>query len=183
MKEKRNYSNNNNVRVAVVTGSSRGIGKAIAAEFANAGYSVIINARSEEELNQAAKDIIKYSKGGEKIVSMPGDVSQESICISLIERAVKQFGRIDVLVNNAGIGGKSKKIHDITERDWDEVIGINLKGAFLCTREAVKNIMRNKKVHKVKLTIIQLSIFLRYMNRHLNLSQLLMLLPKVGWRC
>jgi glucose 1-dehydrogenase len=142
MNEKRNYSNNNG-RVAVVTGSSKGIGKAIATEFANAGYSVVINARNEEELKQAAEDISKCIKHGRKVISIPGDISQEPICITLIEGAVKQFGRIDVLVNNAGIGGESKKIHELTEKDWDEVIDINLKGAFLCTREAVKNMMKN----------------------------------------
>jgi glucose 1-dehydrogenase len=143
MEEKRNYSNNNGRRVAVVTGSSKGIGKAIATEFANAGYSVVINARNEEELKQAAEDIPKYIKGGGNIVSVPGDISQEPVCISLIESTVKQFGRIDVLVNNAGIGGESKKIHELTEKDWDQVIDVNLKGAFLCTREAVKNMIRN----------------------------------------
>jgi 3-oxoacyl-[acyl-carrier protein] reductase len=137
MEEKRN-KNNHNGRVAVVTGSSKGIGKAIATEFATAGYSVVINARNEKELKQAAEDISKYISDGRKVVSIPGDISQEAVCISLIENAVKQFGRIDVLVNNAGIGGESKKINDITEKDWDEVIDINLKGAFLCTREAVK---------------------------------------------
>src|ERR671924_926188 len=137
MNEKRNYSNNNG-RVAVVTGSSKGIGKAIATEFANAGYSVVINARNEEELKQAAEDISKSIKHGRKVISIPGDISQEPVCISLIEGAVKQFGRIDVLVNNAGISGESKKIHELTEKDWDEVIDINLKGAFLCTREAEK---------------------------------------------
>src|ERR687886_81113 len=145
MQEKGNYSSNNNNerRVAVVTGSSKGIGKAIALEFANAGYSVVINARNEEELKQAAKDISNSIKDAGRIVSIPGDISQEPICISLIQSAVKQFGRIDVLVNNAGIGGESKKISEITEKDWDEVIDINLKGAFLCTREAVKNMMKD----------------------------------------
>jgi glucose 1-dehydrogenase len=76
-------------------------------------------------------------------MSIPGDVSQEDFCISMIEGAIKQFGRTDVLVNNAGIGGESRKIHDITEKEWDEVIDINLKGAFLCTREAVKNMIKN----------------------------------------
>jgi glucose 1-dehydrogenase len=142
MQEKGNSSSNNERRTVVVTGSSKGIGKAIALEFANAGYSVVINARNEEELNQAAKDISNSIKDTGRIVSIPGDISQESVCISLIESAVKQFGRIDVLVNNAGIGGESKKISEITEKDWDEVIDINLKGAFLCTREAVKNMMK-----------------------------------------
>jgi glucose 1-dehydrogenase len=142
MQEKGNYSSNNNERrVAVVTGSSKGIGKAIAMEFANAGYSVVINARNEEELNQAAEHISNSVKDRERIVSIPGDISQEPVCKSLIENAVKQFGRIDVLVNNAGIGGESKKIHELTEKDWDEVIDVNLKGAFLCTREAVKSMM------------------------------------------
>jgi glucose 1-dehydrogenase len=141
MNEERNYSNNG--RVAVVTGSSKGIGKAIAMEFAKAGYSVVINARNEEELKQAAEDISKSIKDIGKVVSIPGDISQEHVCISLIEGAVKQFGRIDVMINNAGIGGESKRIHELTEKDWDEVIDINLKGAFLCTREAVKNMLKS----------------------------------------
>jgi glucose 1-dehydrogenase len=144
MQEKSNFSSNNERRVAVVTGSSKGIGKAIALEFANAGYSVVINARNEEELKQAAKDISNSIKDAGRIVSIPGDISQEPVCISLIESAVRQFGRIDVLVNNAGIGGESKKINELTEKDWDQVIDVNLKGAFLCTREAVKNMMKDR---------------------------------------
>ena len=134
LEEKRNYNSNKSERVAVVTGSSKGIGKAIAKQFANAGYSVVINTRNEEELKRAAEDISRSIKDGGKVISIPGDVSQEDLCISMIDGAIKQFGRIDVLVNNAGIGGESKKIHDITEKDWDEVIDINLKGAF-CAQE------------------------------------------------
>ena len=108
MKEESNY-NNNDGRVAVVTGSSKGIGKAIAREFANAGYFIVLNARDEGELKQAAEDISKSIKDSRKVVFIPGDISQENVCISLVENAVKQFGRIDVLVNNAGISGESKK--------------------------------------------------------------------------
>ena len=61
----------------------------------------------------------------------------------MIDCTVKEFGRIDVLVNNAGRGGDSKKIHELTEKDWDEVIGVNLKSAFLWTIEAVKNMIKN----------------------------------------
>ena len=168
MEEKSNNTKNNNERVAIVTGSSKGIGKAIATEFANAGYSVVINARDEAELKQAADDISKSIIGSRKL-SIPGDISQEPVCISLIEGAIKQFGRIDVLVNNAGIGGEAKKIYGLTEKDWDEVIDINLKGAFLCTREL--------------LTIIQSSIFPLYMNKHPSLNLPLMLLPREGCKC
>jgi 3-oxoacyl-[acyl-carrier protein] reductase len=124
---------NNNGRVAVITGSSKGIGKAIAVEFVKAGYSVVLNARTEEELKRSAEDISKSVKDSSRVISIPGDVSQERFCISLVESAVKQFGRIDVMVNNAGISGKSKKIHELTEGEWNEVIDVNLKGTFLCT--------------------------------------------------
>ena len=156
MQEKSNFSSNNERRVAVVTGSSIGIGKAIALEFANAGYSVVINARNEEELKQAAKDISNSIEDAGRIVSIPGDISQEPVCISLIESAVKQFGRIDVLVNNAGIGGESKKIYELTEKDWDEVIDVNLKGTFLCTREAVKNMMKDGSNNNSNYSIINI---------------------------
>ena len=146
-------NNNNNkekVIVAVVTGSSRGIGKAIAVEFVKAGYSVVINARDEVELKRAAEDISKLGDDGNnnnnnKVAYVAGDISQEQTCIALIEETVQKFGRIDVLVNNAGIRGESKKIHELTSSDWDEVIDINLKGAFLCTREAVKRILNRKE--------------------------------------
>jgi glucose 1-dehydrogenase len=143
MIEVRNNSSNNG-RVAVITGSSKGIGKAIAMEFAKAGYSVVLNARTEEELKRSADDISKSIKDSNRVISIPGDISQEHVCVSLIESTVKQFGRIDVMVNNAGISGESKKIHELTEKDWDEVIDVNLKGAFLCTREVVKNMINNK---------------------------------------
>jgi NAD(P)-dependent dehydrogenase (short-subunit alcohol dehydrogenase family) len=86
--------NNKRRRVAVVTGSSKGIGKAIAMEFAKVGV-VVINARNEDELKQAANDISKSINhdDGNRILSIPGDISQERVCISLIESAVKQFGR------------------------------------------------------------------------------------------
>ena len=139
MGEKGNY--NNDGRVAVITGSSKGIGKSIAMEFARAGYSIVMNARHEQQLKQAAEEISNSIEDEEKIVSLAGDISQEHICVSLVEKAVRQFGKIDVMINNAGIGGESKKIQELTERDWDEVIDINLKGAFFCTREAEKNMV------------------------------------------
>ena len=71
-------------------------------------------------------------------------------------------------INNAGIGGESKKIHELTEKDWDEVIDVNLKGAFLCAREAIKKMMKNGSNRQGRINkIIQLSTFRLYMNRHL----------------
>jgi glucose 1-dehydrogenase len=79
----------------------------------------------------------------ERLSARLGNISHESVCISLIQSAIKQVGGIDVLVNNAGIGGESKKMHELTEQEWDEVIDVNLKGAFLCTREAVRDMIKN----------------------------------------
>src|SRR5437016_6597953 len=137
-------SNNNNGKVAVVTGSSRGIGKAIANQFVKYGYSVVLNARDEGDLKKAAEDIAKEAGNSQMVSYVPGDISEENICISLIQEAVKRFGRIDVLINNAGISGVSKKINEIESDDWDYVIDVNLKGAFLCTREALKHMIQNR---------------------------------------
>jgi glucose 1-dehydrogenase len=134
-----NPRSNKSRRVAVVTGSSKGIGKAIAIEFAIAGYNIVLNARDEHELSKAANDV-EQTLGGiqERVTYLAGDISQESACSSLIDHTMKIFGGIDVLVNNAGIGGAQKTVHDLTSDDWDYVIDVNLKGTFLCTREALK---------------------------------------------
>ena len=140
---------NNKSRVAVITGSSRGIGKAIAKEFFKSGYNLVLNSRDEQELNSAAEDILKEASAEDeendkdRISFLAGDISQEQACIALIEHAIQKFGRLDVLVNNAGIRGESKKIHEMSADEWDEVIDINLRSAFLCTREAVKQMLKN----------------------------------------
>ena len=131
-------SNNNPKRVVVVTGSSRGIGKAIAKEFAKNNYSVLLNARDEKELIETVLEIKNEISDPNQVAYLTGDISEEKICIGLIEEAINKFGRINVLVNNAGISGPSQRTNNITAKDWDYVIGVNLRGTFLCTREALK---------------------------------------------
>ncbi len=131
-------SNNNQKRVVVITGSSRGIGKAIAKEFAKNNYSILLNARDEKELIETVQEIKNEISDPSQVSYLTGDISEEKICISLIEEAINKFGRINVLVNNAGISGPSQKTNNITSKDWDYVLGVNLRGTFLCTREALK---------------------------------------------
>ena len=131
-------SNNNQKRVVVITGSSRGIGKAIAKEFATNNYSVLLNAREEKELIETVQEIKNEISDPSQVAYLTGDISEEKICISLIEEAINKFGRINVLINNAGISGPSQRTNNITSKDWDYVIGVNLRGTFLCTREALK---------------------------------------------
>ena len=131
-------SNNNQKRVVVITGSSRGIGKAIAKEFAKNNYSILLNARDEKELIETVEEIKKDIRDPNQVTYLTGDISEEKICISLIEEAINKFGKINVLVNNAGISGPSRRTNNITSKDWDYVIDVNLRGTFLCTREALK---------------------------------------------
>ncbi|MFL6329613.1 MAG: SDR family NAD(P)-dependent oxidoreductase [Nitrososphaeraceae archaeon] len=129
-------------KVAIVTGSSKGIGKAIAFAFAKSKeYStVIINSRKAKEAQQVSKEIERL---GCNSIAIEADVSKESDCIRLIEETVKHFGRIDVLVNNAGIQ-EDLPLTDINLEEWYKIIGVDLTGPFICTREAVKH-MKNQK--------------------------------------
>ena len=129
-----------NAKSAVITGSSRGIGEAIAIEFAKAGYNLIINSRDQEELSISKEEIIRAANSVD-VVTFPGDISEEEVCIGLIDTAIKEFGRVDVLVNNAGINGPEKKTPEISIKEWDEVLDINLKGCFMCSREAIKKML------------------------------------------
>jgi NAD(P)-dependent dehydrogenase (short-subunit alcohol dehydrogenase family) len=129
---------NNIGKVVVVTGSGKGIGKSIAKEFAKNGYSVVLNARDESELKEAAKEIMRETMADDNnIIFISGDVSREENCKSLIDGAISRFGGVDVLVNNAGIKGASEKITDLTISEWGEVMDINLKSTFFFTREAL----------------------------------------------
>jgi glucose 1-dehydrogenase len=127
-------------KVAVVTGSSKGIGKAIALSFAKSNeYSaVVINSRKVEEAQEVSEELKKL---GCKSIAIGADVSKESDCIRLIEETVKHFDRIDVLVNNAGIQ-EDLPLTEINLEEWYKIIGVDLTGPFICSREAVKVMKR-----------------------------------------
>src|SRR6476660_845249 len=127
-------------KVAVVTGSSKGIGKAIALSFAKSNeYSaVVINSRKAEEAQEVSEELKKL---GCKSIAIEADVSKEGECIKLIEETVKEFGRIDVLVNNAGIQD-DLPLTEINLDEWYKIIGVDLTGPFICSREAVKVMKR-----------------------------------------
>jgi len=129
-------------KVAIVTGSSKGIGKAIAIAFAKSKqYSVVVtNSRKIEEAQQVSNEIKKL---GCDSIAIAADISKESDCISLIEQTIKDFGRIDVLVNNAGIQ-EDLPLTEINLEEWYKIIGVDLTGPFICSREAVKHMKMQK---------------------------------------
>ena len=146
-----------NSKNVVVTGSSRGIGQAVAVEFAKAGYNLIINSRNAEELSASKEEIMKVANGAVEVVTFPGDISQEKVCKDLIDVAEKKFGYLDVLVNNAGINGPEKSTTDISSTEWDEVLDINLKGSFFCSRAAIKKMLSRTKKPSGSYSIINIS--------------------------
>ncbi len=128
-------------KVAVVTGASRGIGKAIAIELGKRGAKVVVNyAKSAEGANEAV-EAIKAS--GSEAVAMQADVTDSKAATALIKTAVETYGRIDILVNNAGTT-RDQVIMMMPEEDWDTVITTNLKSTFNCSKAAVKSMMRQR---------------------------------------
>lgn len=128
-------------KVAVVTGGSRGIGRAIALEFAERGASVVVNYNKSPE---AAEEVVKkiQEKGG-KAAAFQADVSDFKQAEALIKFAIETFGDLSILVNNAGIT-RDQLIMMMPETDWDAVISTNLKSTFNCSKAAVKHMMRKR---------------------------------------
>jgi len=118
-------------KVAIVTGSSDGIGKAAALIFAREGGQVVLNARGQDRL-EAARTALQAV--GKPPLVIAGNVSQAAVVERLVGEALQQFGRIDILVNNAGGGTLLRFLEEVTEEDWDLTVDSNLKSAFLCCK-------------------------------------------------
>jgi 3-oxoacyl-[acyl-carrier protein] reductase len=128
-------------KIALITGASRGIGKATAIKFSQLGAYVIINYSSSDD--EASKVLDAIEKEGIKAFALKADVSNKSEVDSMFESIIKTCGRLDILVNNAGIT-KDGLLIRMTERDWDKVIDVNLKGVYNCTKEASKIMIKNR---------------------------------------
>lgn len=119
-------------RVAIVTGAGRGLGESIARELAGEGVTVVLAGRSVDQLEQVEKLI---EADGGTAVTQPTDVTSAESVAALFDRAQQEFGRVDILINNAGITAHIN-LNDLTEADWDRVFDTNVRGMFLCSREA-----------------------------------------------
>ena len=118
-------------RVAIVTGAGRGIGRAIALRYSQEGAAVVLAARTSAQIDEAAAEI--ESAGG-RALAIQCDVSSESDVDRLVDATVRQFGRIDILVNNAAVNLPPTDLTEIDLAVWRRVIDVNLTGAFICTR-------------------------------------------------
>ncbi|HEY2717886.1 MAG TPA: SDR family oxidoreductase [Solirubrobacterales bacterium] len=131
-------------RVALVTGGGRGIGRAIAQVFAEAGITVAITGRNAEVLSAAAAEV---ATSGGAVSAHPCDVSDEAAVAACVEDVIDRHGGIDILVNNAGIAGPTANLQDVSAAEWDEVQAINVRGPFLCTRAVAPHMLARGSGH------------------------------------
>jgi len=118
-------------KVAVITGGGRGIGRAIALKFAGQGAAVVVAARTASEIEAVAQEV---RGAGGRAAAVSADVAEEEDCERLIHGATSEFGKVDILVNNAGEYGPVKPVEEIAPAEWDRVIAVHLRGAYLLTR-------------------------------------------------
>ena len=143
----------------LITGASSGIGQAIAIRFASEGANVAINYRSGAAQAEVTRELVKAARtdgdGLEMVVQ--ADVSDEAQVQNMFTAVIEKFGRLDVLINNAGIQ-KPAPSHEVTVEDFDRVLSVNLRGPFLCSREAIRHylsrpgggvILNNSSVHEI----------------------------------
>jgi len=128
-------------RVALVTGASRGIGRAIALELAKAGADVVVNYLRRAEDARAVEDGIRLL--GRAGLCVQADVSRAKEVDRLVSAALREFGKIDILVNNAGIA-RPQAMEDVTEADWDELMAVNVKSCFLMTRAIIPDMRKRQ---------------------------------------
>ena len=122
-------------KVVIVTGASRGIGRATALSMAEAGARVVVAARTEAQLRALANEIAART-GTTALVSVT-DVAREESVRRMVAAAHEAFGRVDVLVNNAGFNARKCKIWEVETEEWDAMFAVTLRGAFLCCREVL----------------------------------------------
>jgi len=147
-------------RTALITGAATGIGQAIAVRYASEGANVAINYRDQPEQADATRQLVQAARKGcckAREITVQGDVSSEEDVSRMFREVVDEFGTIDVIVNNAGIQ-KPAPSNDVALSDFDRILAVNLRGAFLCAREGIRHfldrakpgvILNNSSVHEI----------------------------------
>src|SRR3954463_1977510 len=138
-------------KTALVTGASRGIGREIALELARQGVDVVVNYAGSEA---KAREVVEEIKGlGREAIAIQCDVSNSESVTDMVKETVDHFGKIDILVNNAGIT-RDNLLMRMKENEWDDVININLKGVFLCTKAVTRQMMKQRSGRIVNIASI-----------------------------
>ena len=135
-------------KVAIVTGAGSGIGQGIALALAGQGVNLVICGRRSEPLKETARQI---EQAGGQVRAVQADVSQSKDVRKIVSTALETFGHLDILINNAGISG-GDSFHKMTDEDWDQVMSVNLRGAFLMAREALGIFREQQSGHIINIS-------------------------------
>jgi 3-oxoacyl-[acyl-carrier protein] reductase len=139
--------------VAIITGGSSGIGFAIARAFLQEGMRVTISGRDQQRLDHAVSQLKSGPATDETVLAVRSDVSKSNQVQQMVSQTMDRFGRVDVLVNNAGIG-RMGPLDELKEKDWDEILNINLKGVFLCIQAVLPEMKRRRRGYIVNISSI-----------------------------
>ncbi|HLG16861.1 MAG TPA: SDR family NAD(P)-dependent oxidoreductase [Blastocatellia bacterium] len=138
-------------KVAIVTGGGRGIGRAIALRFAREGASLVVSGPTPDTVDSVARAI--REQGGHAIATQT-DVSDEASVEGMVAATLGEFGRVDVLVNNAGIIGPTAPVVRVEREGWDQTIAVNLTGAYLCAKHALPNMIERRAGRVINITSV-----------------------------
>lgn len=128
-------------KVAIVTGGARGLGEAVARAYAQAGAHLVICSRTRPEVETTAEML---QASGAHITGLVADVSNPESVDLLVRRTVEAYGRVDILVNNAGILTSKRPLREVTVKEWDQTMAVNLRGPFLCVQAVLPAMVRQK---------------------------------------
>ena len=140
-----------NGKTAVVTGGGQGIGRAIAEGLAQAGANIVIG---DIDMAKGKKACTEIERLGVRTMPVRCDISKAKDADDLIRAAVKEFGQVDILFNNAGITGSAKAVIDMSDHEWDKTLSINLTGVFFCSRAAAKEMIKQNRGKIINVTSV-----------------------------
>ena len=136
-------------KVAIITGSGRGLGRSLALLFAKEGARVVVNARNQSQMDHVAQEIRVLRKSA---IAVAADVSDESQVESLVQKTLEAFGTVDILVNNAGFRGPIAPLHKISLAEWEETLRGNLTTAFLCSKAVIPTLIEKRSGKIINIT-------------------------------
>jgi NAD(P)-dependent dehydrogenase (short-subunit alcohol dehydrogenase family) len=147
-------------KTAIITGGSKGLGEQMAHALAEAGADVALVSRTQTDLDKVAADV--RAATGRQAIGVAADVTKEADIAAMVQKVMAEFGKIDILINNAGIGGTTPVL-DLVEEEWDRYMNLNLKGPVLCAKHVGAEMIKRKQGNIINVSSLFSKIVARYM--------------------